>query len=418
MPFLVARPATLEVHPAIAPVHLTIMSRAWPGANGRWPHDSATSSWTGAWKNWRWEDGGWQGREWSVQSDEGDADRSVAWTPGLEWRSTEPKQAPVAAAVPAPAPTSARTQVTAQAPVAEAACAPLCTGARTQVTAQVRRRLPRAVELACTPVAAVPLMHRQSSPRQRCRPTQNAMRRHHGPPRLWCHVHLQQLPDEFCFVQQFIGKRGVHTSQVFEDTGAKVRVRGQGSGHLEVESAREACVPLMISISAHGDDEDAFLRAVAAVIERLVELHVDYGDYCMKHASAPRYEHIWRIREAAARAQCLLLDRFPAYALDFGGRRRRNNKDVRVPAQMAQPSSPLTTPALLTGSHMPGNAAPGAAAAPPGLFMHYEWSPSQVAWPACYDPFNPSGFPVCSVQYSHAVWPGAPGTSVQWHCAR
>ena len=67
----------------------------------------------------------------------------------------------------------------------------------------------------------------------------------------------------------------------------------------------------------------------------------------------------------------MLLDRFPAYALDFGGRRRRNNKDVRVPAQMAQPSSPLTTPALLTGSHMPGNAAPGAAAAPPGLFMHY-----------------------------------------------
>jgi len=408
----VACTATLEVHPAIAPGQLTIMSRAWAAAKGRWPHDSTTSSWTGAWKNWLWEDGGWQGRAWSVHSDEGGADRSVAWTPGVEWRNTEPKQAPVVAAAPASAPTSARTQATAQAPVHEAQCVSASTGARTEVTAQVRRRRRPALELACTSVAAVPLTHGQNSPLQRRKPTSNRR-----PPRLWCHVHLQHLPDDFCFVQKLIGKRGVHTSQVFEDTGAKVRVRGEGSGHLEAESGREARAALMVTISADADDEDGFLRAVTAVIERLAELHVDYGDYCMKKTSAPRHEHIWRIREADARSQRVLLDRFPAYAVDFGGRRRRCNIDWRVPAQLAQLSSELTARAVHTGSHMPGNAAPCAAAAPPGLFMYYECSPPEVAWPACYVPFQPSGTPVSSVQYFDAAWLGAPGTSIQWHCA-
>ncbi len=49
---------------------------------------------------------------------------------------------------------------------------------------------------------------------------------------------------------------------IFNVTGAKVRIRGRGSGHLEVGGKHEAPVPLMVAITADQEAVGNFRRAV------------------------------------------------------------------------------------------------------------------------------------------------------------
>lgn len=83
--------------------------------------------------------------------------------------------------------------------------------------------------------------------------------------RLWVHIYLHMriqgksldkygLPRFFDLVPALIGRLGCHTKKIHEETGAKIRIRGQGSGHKEIEGEYEAPVPLMVAISTDHED--------------------------------------------------------------------------------------------------------------------------------------------------------------------
>jgi hypothetical protein len=239
-------------------------------------------------------------------------------------------------------------------------------------------------ELACTsiPTPSAARTGGQIRHQESRRPHHTATRTR-ASPRLWCHVHLQPLPEDFDFVPQLIGKHGEHTNRVFKDTGAKVRVRGRGSKHMETDAKGEAPVPLVVSISSDGQDEDAFLRAVVAVIERISELHVSYGEYCMHHSCAPQYDHIWQIREASQRGHNLLRDRFPPGSVAFAGehfRPKQTRASRRGPGQALHPSVPPTSQADAAGSRTGAMALPGAIHACPAAVMCHHPLPPEVAW--------------------------------------
>ena len=56
----------------------------------------------------------------------------------------------------------------------------------------------------------------------------------HGGPRLWIHIFLHKLHREFDLVPMLIGRDGSNVKAIYMRTDAKVRIRGRGSGHLEV----------------------------------------------------------------------------------------------------------------------------------------------------------------------------------------
>eukprot|EP00747_Dinoflagellata_sp_TGD_P088626 gnl/TRDRNA2_/TRDRNA2_164072_c0_seq1.p1 gnl/TRDRNA2_/TRDRNA2_164072_c0~~gnl/TRDRNA2_/TRDRNA2_164072_c0_seq1.p1 ORF type:complete len:200 (-),score=34.08 gnl/TRDRNA2_/TRDRNA2_164072_c0_seq1:304-903(-) len=96
--------------------------------------------------------------------------------------------------------------------------------------------------------------------------------------KLWCHLYIseQMLVKGFDLVKKIIGHGGCNTKSIYEATGAKLRVRGRGSGHLEGRS--EASVHLMLAVGTDG----AACKNFEMAIERCVEL--------LKHTET-RFEH-------------------------------------------------------------------------------------------------------------------------------
>ncbi|CAE7620441.1 kif7 [Symbiodinium sp. CCMP2592] len=80
--------------------------------------------------------------------------------------------------------------------------------------------------------------------------------------RYWCSFHLLQAYAQFSVVPAMIGKRGVNTRTIFDQTGAKIRVRGRGSGHMESQTGKEAPAGLMVTVSSHRSDWNGFVEAV------------------------------------------------------------------------------------------------------------------------------------------------------------
>ena len=80
--------------------------------------------------------------------------------------------------------------------------------------------------------------------------------------RLRCHVFLNKRHSEFDLVPMLIGRSGCHMREIYQATNARLRVRGRGSGHLEVDGAKEAPVPLMVAVTSEGVDQARFRTAV------------------------------------------------------------------------------------------------------------------------------------------------------------
>ena len=99
-------------------------------------------------------------------------------------------------------------------------------------------------------------------------------------PRLWCHIFLNRRHEDFNLVPMLIGHGGKNTKTVNEKTGAKVRIRGKGSGHLEVEGKREAPVPLMVAITSDGEDALQFAQAVQMMTTVLDKANAQFGEFC------------------------------------------------------------------------------------------------------------------------------------------
>ena len=71
--------------------------------------------------------------------------------------------------------------------------------------------------------------------------------------REWVHIGLLLPPPciqvDLQLVPRLIGNKGENTKAIFAETDAKARIRGIGSGHLEVDGIQEAQVPLQFAVT-------------------------------------------------------------------------------------------------------------------------------------------------------------------------
>lgn len=104
--------------------------------------------------------------------------------------------------------------------------------------------------------------------------------------KLWCHFHLHAsfLEKGFDGIKKIIGHGGCNTSCIFEVTGAKIRVRGRGSGHME-QRGREAPVPLMLAVTADRGQEANFAQAVEMCCQLLRSVAEKWLAFCARRGS-------------------------------------------------------------------------------------------------------------------------------------
>mmetsp|Transcript_10804 Transcript_10804/g.20978 ORF Transcript_10804/g.20978 Transcript_10804/m.20978 type:complete len:668 (+) Transcript_10804:105-2108(+) len=98
--------------------------------------------------------------------------------------------------------------------------------------------------------------------------------------RLWAHIHLHMMVPGFDLVPRLIGRKGCNMRKIAESTGAKIRIRGRGSGHLEIDGQFEAPTPLMVAVTTDKMDEDGFRAAVAQTIEELKNVEIRFRHFC------------------------------------------------------------------------------------------------------------------------------------------
>lgn len=105
--------------------------------------------------------------------------------------------------------------------------------------------------------------------------------------RLWAHIFLFKRHPRFDLVPMLIGRKGQNMKDITEPTHAKARVRGHGSGHLEVNGRKEAPVPLMLAISTSKTNPEGFTRAIEIAVDRLKVVQSNYKDFCFQHGLHP-----------------------------------------------------------------------------------------------------------------------------------
>ena len=126
----------------------------------------------------------------------------------------------------------------------------------------------------------------------------------HHVPRYWCHIYLARQLGEFALVPILIGRRGENMQYIFSKTGAKIRVRGVGSGHKEVKGNEEAPVPLMVAVTSQGQMQTTFVMAVQMTIDILTKVETQYIEFC-RHTLAPHthsQQMIWNFGEISTDA--------------------------------------------------------------------------------------------------------------------
>mmetsp|Transcript_91380 Transcript_91380/g.263769 ORF Transcript_91380/g.263769 Transcript_91380/m.263769 type:complete len:493 (-) Transcript_91380:104-1582(-) len=104
--------------------------------------------------------------------------------------------------------------------------------------------------------------------------------------RLWCHLHVsdKMLRPGFDLNKKIIGKGGEHTRGIYDATGAKIRLRGRGSGHLEHSTGYEAPAPLMLAITGVSGDEKGFRQALRMCVDLLREVERRWIAFCREGA--------------------------------------------------------------------------------------------------------------------------------------
>jgi len=99
------------------------------------------------------------------------------------------------------------------------------------------------------------------------------------PQKLLCRYRVCIEQDRaFNVVRKLLGDKGSHMKKINESTGAKLRIRGRGSGFLEGPDQIEADEPLMVCISA--PSSEGFEIAVQAVENLLESVHDQYRKFC------------------------------------------------------------------------------------------------------------------------------------------
>ena len=139
--------------------------------------------------------------------------------------------------------------------------------------------------------------------------------------RIWAHIELFKLHPVFDLVPILIGLGGENTSNIFKQTGAKIRIRGRGSGHLEVlnskgEKMSEAPVPLMIAVTSEKSATREFRKAVEMCVQLLGQVAASFKIFCAEHKLPPEIENrqLFYFMEVSRGSEPLLVDllrRFP-----------------------------------------------------------------------------------------------------------
>merc|ERR1712048_1059644 len=81
----------------------------------------------------------------------------------------------------------------------------------------------------------------------------------------------------FSVKNKVLGSRGAHVKDIFEKTGAKLRLRGRGSGFLEGPDKKESTDPLMLCVSA--PDVASYQDAKDMVTEVLERVYKQYREH-------------------------------------------------------------------------------------------------------------------------------------------
>lgn len=101
-----------------------------------------------------------------------------------------------------------------------------------------------------------------------------------NPQKMLCRYNVGIEQDRsFNVLRKLLGERGSHMKTIAENTGAKLRIRGRGSGYLEGPAQTEASdEPLMLCISA--ESREGFEAAVQDVESLLGHVHDQYCKFC------------------------------------------------------------------------------------------------------------------------------------------
>jgi len=111
-------------------------------------------------------------------------------------------------------------------------------------------------------------------------------------PRLWVHIYLHMKAPDFDLVPMLIGRGGCNMRKIAEQTESKIRIRGQGSGHKEIDGKQEAPTPLMVAVTTHHTDHQHFKEAIRLTLKELSTASRRYVTHCEKHGyphEAPYY---------------------------------------------------------------------------------------------------------------------------------
>lgn len=128
------------------------------------------------------------------------------------------------------------------------------------------------------------------------------------PGRLWCHIFLHKGHPEFDLVPMLIGKGGCNMRDIYQKTHCKIRVRGRGSGHLEVEGKKEAPVPLMVAVTANVTDSDGFKLAIQMTLARLKTVDDNFTMFCQGRGIQAPNHRLFSIGELSKGAENVLGD--------------------------------------------------------------------------------------------------------------
>ena len=86
----------------------------------------------------------------------------------------------------------------------------------------------------------------------------------------------------FELVPMLIGRGGKNLRKIADATGAKLRVRGRGSGHLEGDSRREAPAPMMVAVTIDKGDIEGFKKAMQMTLAELQTVEKRFRMFCTK----------------------------------------------------------------------------------------------------------------------------------------
>ena len=131
------------------------------------------------------------------------------------------------------------------------------------------------------------------------------------PARHWAHIFLFKRHVSFDLVPMLIGRFGNNLGDIWRQTGAKLRVRGRGSGHLEVGGTHEAPVPLMLAVTSNKLSNEDFRIANERALRVLEAVSQQYRCFC-DSMSIP-FEPVFAYGEVAHCSKELLDDLLQRY---------------------------------------------------------------------------------------------------------